>query len=79
MTERTSFTGSVAGLLRLPAGQVSSETELSALSVDSFALVELLVRLQEEMQVRVFQEDLREVKTVGDLERVFAARRREQS
>lgn len=57
-----------------PEGEIDRDTPIDELGVDSFALVDVLVRLQEELGVRIFQEDLAAVRTVGDLEDVFATR-----
>lgn len=45
------------------------------LVVDSFELVDVLVRLQEELNVRIFQEDLVGIETVNDLKGVFESKR----
>lgn len=79
MTAQTEFLSRVERLLGRPSGSVLAGTDLQDLGVDSFALVELLVRLQEELKTRVFQEDLIGITTVGDLEQVFARRNAEQT
>jgi acyl carrier protein len=56
-------------------GSIDPSQPLKDLGVDSFELVDILVRLQEELGVRIFQEDLAGVQTVGDLQAVFASRR----
>jgi acyl carrier protein len=40
---------------------------LTDLVTESFILIELVIALQEEFQVRLIQEDLQEVKTLGQL------------
>lgn len=65
---------SVAQFLRLPPARLDAAAPLSSLLPSSFALVELVIRLQEEHRVRLVQEDLRGVVTVGDLARVVAER-----
>ncbi|MBW3565728.1 MAG: acyl carrier protein [Acidobacteria bacterium] len=57
--------------------EIERKRPIDELGVDSFALVDIIVRLQEELGVRIFQEDLAEVKTVGDLEDVFESRAKE--
>ncbi|MDX1432026.1 MAG: acyl carrier protein [Gammaproteobacteria bacterium] len=47
---------------------------LTDLVAESFALVEVVIQLQESLGIRLMQEDLREVATVGDLVRVCASR-----
>ena len=44
------------------------------LVAESFALIETVIDLQEELGIRLLQEDLRDVETVGDLVRVCAER-----
>jgi len=58
---------------------IDRSTKIADLGVDSFDLVDLLVRLQEEMGVRIFQEDLSGVETIGDLESVFERRGKSES
>ena len=64
-----------AAALKRPANSIDRSMAIKDLGVDSFDLVDLLVRLQEEMDVRIFQEDLAGVQTIGDLEKVFEQRR----
>lgn len=73
------FLSRVERLLGKPAGSLLPEICLQDLGVDSFALVELLVRLQEDLKARVFQEDLAGIVTIGDLEQVFVRRMAEQT
>lgn len=47
---------------------------LTDLVAESFALIETVINLQEDLNIRLVQDDLREVKTVGDLVRVCAKR-----
>ena len=47
---------------------------LTDLVAESFALIETVINLQEDLSIRLVQEDLRNVKTVGDLVRVCAER-----
>lgn len=72
------FLSRVERLLGKPSGSLQAETPLQDLGVDSFALVELLVRLQEDLKARVFQEDLVGIITIDDLEQVFVRRIAEQ-
>ena len=69
------FITSLTAVLKREPGSISRDMLLADLGVDSFDLVDLLVRLQEDLGVRVFQEDLAGVKSVGDLENAFAKRR----
>lgn len=56
------------------AGELEDATALTDLVAESFALIETVINLQEELHIRLVQEDLREVKTVADLVRVCAGR-----
>jgi acyl carrier protein len=53
---------------------LGDDIELNSLVAESFALIETVINLQEELSIRLVQEDLRDVKTVGDLVRVCAKR-----
>jgi acyl carrier protein len=66
----------MAGLLRLPISKLRDESALTDLVAQSLALVEMVIELQEEFGVRLVQEDLKDVKTVGDLTRLFETRAR---
>ena len=56
------------------AGELEDATALTDLVAESFALIETVINLQEELHIRLVQEDLREVKTVADLVQVCAGR-----
>jgi acyl carrier protein len=66
----------MAGLLRLPISKLQDESALTDLVAQSLVLVEMVIELQEEFGVRLVQEDLKDVKTVGDLTRLFETRAR---
>ena len=57
----------ISTLVRVPSAELTPQTALRDLVRESFALVELVVDLQEEFAVFFTQEDLREVVTLGDL------------
>ena len=54
--------------------ELEDDILLNNLVAESFALIETIINLQEELNIRLVQEDLRDVKTVGDLVRVCAKR-----
>ena len=56
------------------AEELDDHIELVSLVAESFALIEAVISLQEELDIRLVQDDLRDVKTVGDLVRVCAER-----
>ena len=55
-------------------GDLADDVELAGLVAESFALVETVITLQEDLAIRLVQEDLRDVTTVGELIRVCADR-----
>jgi hypothetical protein len=65
--ERNAVKESMARIVRFPVARFGDDEPLSSLVPSSFALVELVIRLQEDYRVRLVQEDLRSVKSVGDL------------
>ena len=60
-------TGFIAGFIKQPADKVTPDKEIAALVRESFVLIQMVVELQEALGVRLMQEDLAKVKTVGDL------------
>lgn len=57
----------IAEFLKQPPEKVIPEKELTALVHESFVLIQLVVELQDRFKARLTQEDLKAVKTVGDL------------
>lgn len=58
----------MAAVLRLPAERLADGAVLTDLVEESFALIEMMIELQEEFGVRAFvQDDFKDVRTVGDL------------
>jgi acyl carrier protein len=57
----------IARQLALPPGSVRPDDRLADLVPSSFSLVELLIELQEEHGIRLGQDDVRGLVTVGDL------------
>ena len=51
---------------------LGDDTVLKDLVAESFALIETVINLQEDLSIRLVQDDLRDVKTVGDLVKVCA-------
>ena len=54
--------------------EIGEEQKLLDLVAESFALVETIITLQEELGIRLVQDNLRGVETVGDLIRVCSER-----
>ena len=58
----------MAKQLNIPVAKLSDESaNLTDIVHESFILIELVIALQEEFKVRLVQEDLQEVKTLGHL------------
>jgi len=74
MLDKNQFKAKMASLLRQPVTKLDDDAVLTDLVVESFLLIEMVIELQEEFGVRLVQEDLRDVKTVGDLVNLFASR-----
>lgn len=64
----------LAAALEHDAQTLGDDLVLTELVAESFALIEAVIELQETLGIRLVQEDLRDVTTVGDLVRVCAAR-----
>lgn len=62
---------SIADFVKKDSSDISEETMLKDLVHDSFLLVELVMCLQEDFGVRIVQDDLKSVSSVGDLISVF--------
>ncbi len=57
----------IAVFLNQSSNVVKDESILTDLVPESFLLIELVIELQEEFGIRLMQEDLKDVKTAGDL------------
>jgi acyl carrier protein len=64
----------IAGFVKCDPSTLGDDLVLRDLVTDSFRLIELVMTLQESLDVIVSQEDLVNVRTVGDLIAVFAVR-----
>lgn len=64
---------SMARILDEPVENLPDDIVLTDLVADSFLLVEMAIRLQDELEVRFGGEELRDVRTVGDLRRLVEA------
>ena len=61
----------IAGFLGESIDKFGDDAELADLVTDSFALVEMVIELQEEFGVEFGHEELKDVKTIGDLGRLI--------
>lgn len=57
--------------LNLPETSLEDGVLLENLVADSMLLVNMIIELQEDLGVRIVQDDLRNVKTVGELVLMF--------
>ena len=64
----------MAAFLRQPITKLEDSAVLSDLVLESFVLVEMVIELQEQFNIRLVQEDLNSVKTVGQLTKLFEDR-----
>jgi acyl carrier protein len=64
----------IATFLKAPAITLREDMPLNSLIADSFMVVEMMIELQELCGVRFQQDDLREVKTLGDLTSLIETR-----
>jgi acyl carrier protein len=76
MLDKNQIKEKMASLLKQPVSRLDDAAVLTSLVVESFVLIEMVIELQEEFGVRLVQEDLRDVKTVGDLTTLIASRAR---
>lgn len=67
MIDREEVRARISSFLRLSAGAAKDDALLSDLVAESFVLVQLVIELQEDFGVRLTGDDLREVRTVGEL------------
>ncbi len=67
----------MASVLKQPVTKLQDEAPLTDLVTDSFVLIDMVIELQDEFDVILVQQDLKLVKTVGDLIRVLQERVRE--
>lgn len=70
----TDIKQTLANALGREAADLDDDTALMDLVAESFALVEAVITLQEDLKIRLVQEDLRDVKTVRDLIQVCVRR-----
>jgi len=61
----------MAEFLQHPVKKLQDATILTDLVTDSMILVNMVIELQEDFSIRLVQDDLKDVKTVGQLLAVF--------
>ena len=60
--------------LHIPIAKLKDEALVKEIVTESFALVEMVIDLQEEFGIRLGQEDLKVIKTIGELTTLIAER-----
>ena len=74
MADREAVKRLMAQLLRQPVERIDDQAMLTDVVAESLLLVEMVIEMQEQLGVRLVQADLQDVKTVGDLARLFEER-----
>jgi len=64
----------IAETLQLPLAKLTDDRLLTDVVAESFAMVEMVIDLQEEFGVRLDQAELKKLKTVADLTALVAAK-----
>lgn len=64
----------IADTLQIPLTKLADERLLADVVTESFAMVEVVIDLQEEFGVRLDQGELKKLKTVADLTGLVAAK-----
>lgn len=71
MERKESFKLAMSKFLNQPVERLQDDASLSSLVSESLVLVEMVIGLQEDFGVRLSQEQLQTVSTVGDLWGLF--------
>ena len=74
MIDKNAVKEQIATFLKQPVSRLQDDTLLTSLVVESFILVEMIIDLQDAFGLRLVQEDMKDVKTVGDLTKLFVSR-----
>lgn len=74
MLTKEKMKSAICEFLKLPAEKLTDDAILTEVVNESFILVEMVMYLQDEFHVRIIQNDLRNVRTVGELIEVFVAK-----
>jgi len=64
----------IADTLQLPIAKLGDDRLLTDIVRESFAMVEMVIDLQEEFGIRLEQAELKQLKTVADLTALVAAK-----
>jgi acyl carrier protein len=66
----------IAETLQLPLAKLTDDRLLTDVVAESFAMVEMVIDLQEEFGVQLAQNELKQLKTVADLTALVSAKTR---
>jgi acyl carrier protein len=69
--DQNKFKETMGSIIKQPVERLKDDAVLTDLVTDSFVLVDMVIELQEEFDVFVVQDDLKSVKTVGQLIALF--------
>lgn len=64
----------MAQILKQPVDRLADTAVLTDLVAESFVLVDMVIELQDDLGIRLMHDDLKAVKTVGDLLAVIASK-----
>ena len=64
----------ISATLQVPVTRLKDEALIAEIVTESFAVVEMVIDLQEEFGIRLGQEDLKSIKTIGALAALIAER-----
>ena len=64
----------ISKTLHIPLAKLRDEAKISDIVTESFALVEMVIDLQEEFGIRLGQEDLKTLQTIGALTALIGER-----
>lgn len=71
MSIKERLTKLIAEQLGVDEDRVTSDTALADLGADSLDMLEIVMALEDELDLRLDDEDLEKVKTVGDIEKLL--------
>ena len=74
MFDKDAVKEKIASFLKQPISRLQDDVFLTNLVVESFILVEMIIELQDDFGVHLVQEDMRDVKTVGQLTELLVSR-----
>jgi len=74
MFDKDAVKEKIASFLKQPISRLQDDALLTNLVVESFILVEMIIELQDDFGVQLVQEDMRDVKAVGQLTELLVSR-----